>query len=305
MRFGVIGAGGVGGYFGARLANAGHQVGMVARGRHLAALREDGLRVQSILGDTTADVVATADPAELGVCDVVLVCVKAYDTEPVARLLHPLLGDTTTVISLQNGIDNEERLAAVIGPEHVVGGAAYIFSSITEPGVVAHTGGPARLVFGEMDGSRSGRVERLLAACRDAGIEAEVPPDMRVVLWTKFAFICATAGMTAAVRLPMGDIRDCDESWSMFGRIVAEVVELARAEEVPVAADAVEQVLRLCERVDAGAFSSLHHDLVAGHRMELEALHGTVVSRARSAGVAVPACEAVRAILSPWAARTA
>jgi 2-dehydropantoate 2-reductase len=303
MKVAVVGAGGVGGYFGGRLAQSGHDVHLIARGPHLAALQRDGLRVRSVKGDFAVPVPATDEPARIGPCDAVLFCVKSYDTEAVAGRLKPLLGEDTAVVSLQNGIDNEEKMAAVIGPSRVVGGAAFIFSAIVEPGVIAHTGGPARILFGELDGRRSDRVEKLLAACREAGIDADVPPDIRVVLWTKFAFICATAGMTAAVRLPLGDIRECAESWEMFQRVLTEVVALARAEGVPLGDDVVTQQLRFAAGLPPDSYSSLHHDLVTGRQMELDALHGTVVRRARRAGVPTPASEAVYAILRPWQLR--
>jgi 2-dehydropantoate 2-reductase len=304
MRIAVVGAGGVGGYFGGRLAQAGHDLHFIARGPHLAALQREGLRVRSVKGDFTADVRATDDPAEIGPCDAVLFCVKSYDTEEAAARLEPLLGEDTSVVSLQNGIDNEEKIAALVGPSRVVGGAAFIFSSIVEPGVIAHTGGPARILFGELKGSRTVRVEKLLAACREAGIDADIPPDIRVVLWTKFAFICAVAGMTTAVRLPLGDVRECRESWSMFQQIVTEVVTLARAEGVPLGDDVVAQQVGFAAGLPRDSYSSLHHDLVTGRRMELEALHGTVVRRAARGGVPAPASDAIYAILRPWALRT-
>jgi 2-dehydropantoate 2-reductase len=303
MRIAVIGAGGVGGYFGGRLALAGNDVVLVARGSHLAAVRERGLRVRSVKGDFTADVRASDDPAEFGPCEVVLFCVKSYDTEAAAARLGPLLGEDTAVVSLQNGIDNEEKIAAAVGAGHVLGGAAFIFSTIAEPGVVAHTGGPARIVFGERDGVRTERVEELLAACHNAGIDAEIPADIRVVLWTKLAFICAVAGMTSAVRLPLGEVRDCAESWGLFRRIVAEVAALADAEGVRLGEDVVEQQLRFAAGLSPESYSSLHHDLVNGRRMELEALHGAVVRRAARRGVPVPANEAIYAVLRPWALR--
>lgn len=303
MRVGVVGAGGVGGYFAVRLAAAGNDVRVLARGDHLDAIRSRGLRLRSVLGDAHAHLTAAEVPAELGVCDLVLFCVKAYDTAPAARLLGPLLGEQTPVLSLQNGVDNEEALAEVVGPERVLGGAAYIFSTISEPGLVAHTGGPARILLGELDGTRTERVERLLAVLADAGIDADAPADIRVALWSKLAFICATAGMTAAVRLPMGDIRGCDQSWGLFRQIVDEVVRLAQAEQIPLPPDTAEQVIGLAQQLDPGSYSSLHHDLVTGHRMELDALHGSVVRRAGRFGVDVPGCTAVHAILSPWAQR--
>ncbi|HEX2774228.1 MAG TPA: 2-dehydropantoate 2-reductase [Micromonosporaceae bacterium] len=303
MKIAVVGAGGVGGYFGGRLAQADHDVHLMARGPHLATIQREGLRVRSVKGGFTADVRATDHPAEIGPCDVVLFCVKSYDTDEAAARLGPLLTEETAVVSLQNGVDNEEKIATVIGPGRVVGGAAFIFSSIVEPGVIAHTGGPASILFGELDGNRTARVEKLLAACREAGIDADIPTDIRAVLWTKFAFICATAGMTAAVRLPLGDIRDCTESWAMFQRLFTEVVALARAEGVPIGDDVVARQLEFAASLPPDSYSSLHHDLVTSRRMELDALHGTVIRRAARAGVPVPASDAIYAILRPWELR--
>jgi 2-dehydropantoate 2-reductase len=303
VKLAVVGAGGVGGYFGGRLALGGHDVALLARGPHLAALRERGLQVRSAKGDFTVDVAASDEATDIGTVDVVLFCVKSYDTETAARWLMPLLRDDTAVVSLQNGIDNEEKIAAAVGPEHVVGGAAFIFSSLAKPGMISHTGGPARIVFGELTGERSSRVERLMEACREAAIDAEVPPDIRVVLWTKFAFICATAGLTAAVRLPLGEIRGSAESWRMFRRIVAEIVALAQAEGVPLGDDVVDAQVDFAASLEPGSYSSLYNDLVAGKRLELDALHGSVVRRAARRGLPVPANEAIYAILAPWALR--
>ena len=305
MKVVVIGAGGVGGYFGGRLATAGHEVSMVARGPHLAALSEQGLRVRSVKGDFSFDVPVAEDASAFGPCDVVLFCVKAFDTESAAGGLAPVMGPDTAVVSLQNGVDNEDQLAAALGAEHVVGGAAFIFSTITEPGVVTHTGGPARIVFGERDNRRSDRVERLLAACREAGIGADIAPDIGAVLWTKFAFICATAGMTASVRLALGDIRETPPAWAMFRDIITEVVQLAGLEGVALAEDVVEQQIHFATGLAADSYSSLYHDLTTGRRMELDALHGSVVRRAERLGLDVPACRAVHAILAPWARRNA
>jgi 2-dehydropantoate 2-reductase len=305
MKVLVLGAGGVGGYFGGRLAVAGHDVAMVARGPHLAALQEHGLRLQSVKGDVDVRIPVAEDPAAFGAVDVVLFCVKAYDTASAAAGLTPILGPETAVVSLQNGVDNEDLLATVLGSDHVVGGAAFIFSTITEPGVVTHTGGPARIVFGERDDRRTDRVEQLLAACLDAGIDAAIAPDISAVLWTKFAFICATAGMTASARLPLGDIRNSPPAWAMFRQIVSEVVDLARLEGVALRDEVVEQQVGFAATLPADSYSSLHHDLVTGRRMELDALHGSVVRRADGLGLAVPASRAVLAVLDPWARRNA
>lgn len=187
MKFAVFGAGGVGGYLGARLADAGHEVHLIARGEHLAALQSEGMRVESIFGDTAVKLPATDAPADIGPCDYVLFCVKAYDTRDAATELAPLLGEETAVVSFQNGVDNERWLTDAIGEDHVVGGVAYIFSTIGEPGVIEHTGGPARFVVGELDGRRTSRIEALDDALSESdGIDAVLADDIRVELWRKF-----------------------------------------------------------------------------------------------------------------------
>jgi 2-dehydropantoate 2-reductase len=303
MRIAVYGAGGVGGYFGGRLAQAGAEVHLITRGTHLQALRAHGLQVRSVKGDFTVRAPASDDPAEVGPCDYVLFCVKAFDTEPAAARLGPLLGEDTAVVSLQNGVDNEEKLASAVGQDHVMGGAAFIFAGIAEPGVIVHTGGPTSITFGELDGRITERAQRLLDCCQQASVAAELSPAIKTVLWAKLAFICAQAGMTAAVRLPIGEIRTVDAAWAAFRRLVAEVAAVAEADGVPVPPSAQQQALTLAQSVEPGSFSSLHDDLVAGRRMELEALHGFVVRRAAERGVPVPTTEAVYAILEPWAAR--
>ncbi|WP_336343366.1 2-dehydropantoate 2-reductase [Halalkalicoccus ordinarius] len=306
MRFAVFGAGGVGGYLGARLADAGHEVHLIARGEHLAALRSEGLRVVSVLGDAAVDLPATDDPADIGPCDYVLFCVKAYDTRDAATDLSPLLGEETAVVSFQNGVDNERWLADAIGEEHVVGGVAYVFSTIAEPGVVEHTGGPARFVVGELDGRRTDRIETLDRALSESeGIEAVLADEIRVELWRKFTFICAQAGMTATTRLPVGEIRETDASWAMYRRIMEEVAAVARAEGVDLPESTVAEWLDFARDLDPGMYSSLHYDLTHDKRMELDALHGSVVRHADDVGVDVPMNEAVDAILRPWADRTA
>lgn len=303
MRIAVYGAGGVGGYFGGRLADSGVDVHLVARGRHLAAIRDKGLRVRSVHGDFAVTVPATDDPAEIGPCDYVLFCVKTYDTGSAVARLRPLLGDDTAVVPLQNGVDAVEQLAAAVGPEHVLGGAAFIFAGVGEPGTVVHTGGPTSITFGELDGRSTARAQQLLEACHGAGFGAELSTDIATVLWGKLAFICAQAGMTATVRLPIGEIRATDAGWAAFERIVAEVAAVAAAEGHPLPAAAQQRTLELARAVEPGSFSSLHDDLVAGRRMELEALHGSVLRRAAAHGVPVPMTQAVYAILQPWAVR--
>ncbi|WP_122088134.1 2-dehydropantoate 2-reductase [Halalkalicoccus subterraneus] len=302
MEFAIFGAGGIGAYLGARLADAGHDVSLIARGEHLAALRSEGLRVESVAGDTAVDLPATDDPGEIGTVDYVLFTVKAYDTREATTDLDPLLGPETAVVSFQNGVDNERWIAEAVGESHVVGGVAYVFSTIESPGVVAHTGGPARFVYGELDGSRTDRIETLddaLSEC--AGVEAVLADDVRVELWRKFAFICAQSGMTAATRKPIGRIRETETSWRMYRRVVEEVVAVARASGVDVPADTVEEWVEFARDLDPEMYSSLHYDLVHEKRLELDALNGAVVRHAESTDVEVPMNEAVEAILRPWA----
>jgi 2-dehydropantoate 2-reductase len=303
VKVAVYGSGGVGGYFGGRLALAGADVHLIARGAHLEALRARGLRVSSTKGDFHVELPASDDPTDIGPCDYVLFSVKSFDTDAAAGRLGPLIRERTAVLSFQNGIDNEAKIARAVGPGHVMGGAAYIFSRIAEPGVVAHTGGPARIVFGEMDGVRSERAQEFLDACRKADIDAELADDMVQVLWDKFAFICAQAGMTAAVRLPIGEVRAVEESWAAFRRIVEEVRALAAAEGVELPGDTADRHARFAEGLEPTGYSSLYDDLSNGRRMELEALHGTIVQSARQHDIPVPVSETVYAILRPWAVR--
>ncbi|WP_226011531.1 ketopantoate reductase family protein [Halomicrobium salinisoli] len=306
MKVAVFGAGGVGAYFGGRLAQAGADVHLIARGDHLAALREDGLRVESVDGDFELDLPATDDPEEVGACDYVLFCVKSFDTAAAAEQARPLVGEDTAVVSLQNGLDNEGKLAAELGEDHVMGGVAYIFSTIESPGVIEHTGGPAEIVFGELDGERSDRVEALLATCESApGMEATLSENVESELWEKAALICAQAGMTATVRLPLGEIRETEPAWEMYQRLIEEVISVAAASGLDLPYDLREQWTSFAADLDPDSYSSLHYDMTHGKPMELEALHGAVLERAAEHGVDVPMTEAVYAVLSPWARRNA
>ncbi|WP_435184620.1 2-dehydropantoate 2-reductase [Halobellus sp. EA9] len=306
MKVAVYGAGGVGGYVGGRLAQAGAEVHLIARGAHLDALREAGLRVESVEGDFAVDLPATDDPAEIGPCDYVLFTVKSFDTEAAARNLAPLVGEDTAVVSLQNGVENESILADEIGAEHVMGGVAYVFSTIGEPGVIEHTGGPTSFTVGELDGSRTERAERLAEWFERAdGMDVELSESVRTEIWEKAAFICAQAGMTAAVRLPLGEVRRHEESWSMYRRLFEEVCEVGRAAGTDLTEETVEEWMAFAEGLEGDAYSSLHYDLTHGKRMELEGLHGAIIRRAREHDIAVPMNEAVYAILTPWAARNA
>lgn len=301
MRIAVFGAGGVGGYFGGKLAKSGVDVSFLARGPHLAALRDNGLLVRSTHGDFALESVqATEEPDEIGPVDYVLITVKSDQTEAAAMAAKPLLHGETVVLSLQNGVDNEDKLAAIVGPERVVGGAAYIFATIEQPGVIAHTGGPAALKVGELAGGRSERVERFVAAGTSAGFAIDQTEDIKATLWSKFAFICAQAGTTAAVRLPIGEVRTSPAARELFRRIVDEVCAVARAEGVDLPNDLSDKHVAFADGLGSGDYSSLHYDLTHGKPMELEALLGEVVRRGEQTRVSTPMSEALYAVLQPW-----
>jgi 2-dehydropantoate 2-reductase len=300
VKIGVIGTGGIGGYYGASLARAGAEVALIARGEHLAAIQDRGLRVRSDDSDFTVRLAASDDPAEIGSCDAVIFSVKSYDTIQAAGLLEPLLKPDTAVLSLQNGVDNEEKIAARIGPEHVLGGVSFILAHIAEPGVVEQVGSVRRVVFGELDGSRTERAERLLTEFRGAGIDTDLADDIRAVLWDKFAYLCALAGLTAVTRLPIDTLLAVPESRELFRSMVGEVALVARAEGVTLADDIVDQKTAFAESLGPDSFSSLHHDLVTGHRLELDALHGEVVRRAARHQISVPVSKTIYALLRPW-----
>jgi 2-dehydropantoate 2-reductase len=300
VRVAVVGAGGIGSYFGGRLAHTGDDIHLLARGRRLRAIRDNGLRISGVRGEFAVALPATDDPADIGPCDIVLFCVKSYDTEGAVDLLPPLLHATTAVVSLQNGVDNEEKIAARIGPGRVLGGVSFILAHIAEPGVIEQTGTVLRTVFGELDGSRSERAEQLLAEFQGAGIDSDLTDDIQAVLWDKYAYLCALAGLTAATRLPIGELLRVPESRELFRRMIAEVAEVALAEGVMLDDDIVDQKTAFSEQLEPESFSSLHHDLVTGHRLELDALHGELTRRAARHGISVPVSETIYALLRPW-----
>lgn len=301
MRIAVLGAGGIGGYYGARLAEGGADVALIARGEHLAALRRDGLHLRSPLGDEDLTLPATDAPWELGEVDAVLVTVKSQDTRDAAQMLEPLVGPSTAVVSLQNGLGNEELLAETVGAEHVLGGVCYLLATIREPGVIEHVGGPATVVFGELAGGRSERAEALHHAFVAGGVDARVSEDVRVDLWTKFSFIVALAGMTAATRLPIGTIRSSPPAWELFRRLLREVAAVAAAEGVELDDEVLARHEQLAHDFEPDVRSSLHHDLSHGKPLELDALHGELLRRARAHGVDVPVTEVVHGLLAPFA----
>jgi 2-dehydropantoate 2-reductase len=304
MRIAVLGSGAVGGYYGARLAEAGHDVTFLARGAHLAAIRERGLTIQSSNGDAVVRARAEQDPARIGPVDLVLVTVKTYDNETALPLLAPMLGDSTAVLSLQNGVDSIDEVAAVVGASAVLGGAAYIATAVVEPGVIRQTGVHQSIAFGEVFGARPAltpRVERCRDVFASAGIEVQASVDGRVPLWEKLIYLAPFSGFTGAMRLPTGSIRDDPEIRAWFLEAVREVERLARAEGVEVARDMPARVTRYLDDVPASMRSSLLIDLTRGSRIEVEALQGSVVRRGRARGVATPIMTTLYTLLKPHA----
>src|ERR1700761_6689670 len=233
MRIAVVGAGGVGGGFGAALAKAGGDVTFIARRAHLAAMKSEGLRIHSPRGDThLVPTQATDDPASIGKVDIVLFCVKLWDVESAGAAIRPLVGPGTAVIPLQNGIDAADRLIPVLGVGAVMGGVAQISATIAEPGLIRQTGTFMRLVFGELAGGKSARGEAFLGLCRQAGFDAAHSDQVMTELWLKFILLATNAAITAATRTPIGKLRDDPDIAPLFERASAEVAAIGRARGV-------------------------------------------------------------------------
>jgi 2-dehydropantoate 2-reductase len=302
MRVTVMGSGGTGGYFGGLLARAGEDVTFIARGAHLEAIRSKGLTVRSrLVGDFTIPARATDDPREGGPADLVLFCVKAYDTESAAERLRPAVGPDTVILPVQNGIDSAESIGRVVGPGHVVGGLAEVSSVVEAPGLINQSAGPGAIQLGEPDRPPSPRTHRIADVLNRAGIRTQVRPDMRVALWEKFVLICGLSGLTALTRLPLGAILACPETRSLFRQTMEETEAVGRAEEVALPGGIVDQKVRFFEAANPAVRGSLYYDLAAGRRLEIETLNGTVVRLGRERRVPTPANFAIYAALKPYA----
>ena len=290
MRFGIIGTGGVGGYFGGLLARAGLPVCFIARGSHLQALKEHGLTVDSVEPGrfNVRDAVFTSDPAEAGPCDVILYCVKTPSNDTTIHLLGPMMGPDSVVISLQNGVDNGELLAREYGEDRVMEGAAYVFSTITAPGKIHQTGGPRRIVFGRLGGGASARGEAIVDSMQQGGVTAHLSFDIRVELWNKFILICAVSGMTALTRRPLGEILGYDGTARMARDVMREVYQLALAMGIPLEPEADATNYHFMAQQHPSSKGSMCHDLEAGRRLEIDSLCGYVSRMSRVHGVATP-----------------
>lgn len=294
-----MGSGGVGGYFGGLLARGGEDVTFIARGAHLEAIQKNGLQVRSAVGEFHVRPKATHDPAAVGPVDLVLFCVKAYDTEAAGQQVRPMIGPQTTVLCLLNGVDNEEKLEAILGEDHVIAGVVHILSTISAPGVISQTAGPRSIKLGEKDGRITPRVERILSVLKGAGIQAEISTQIQVDLWEKFLFICAHGGVTALGRLSVGEILACPETAVFYRGVMEEVAAVGRAKRVALPADAVDRALAFARGLQPGMRSSLAHDLSQGNRLEVETLAGSVVRYGREVGVPTPFSFAIYACLKP------
>ncbi len=301
MKIAVIGAGGVGGTFGAALAQAGADVWFLARGAHLDAMRTDGLRIASARGDThLVPTQASDDPAAIGRADVVLFCVKLWDVESAGERIRPIIGPGTAVIPLQNGIDASDRLIPVLGAGAVMGGVAQVSATIEKPGVVRQTGTFMRLVFGELNGERSARGEAFLALCRKAGFDADLSDQIRTELWLKFIVLATNSAITAATRLPFGRLRGDADVMGLFEAATKEVVAVGRAAGVPLPEDAAQRNMSFLAGAPPAMMASMAHDLIKGNRIELPWLSGKVVSMGRELGVPTPVHAVLYAVLKPY-----
>ncbi len=298
MKVVIVGAGGVGGYFGARLAAAGVDVVFVARGRHFDAIRDNGLSVKSELGDVhVKSATVVSDLAQVDQADIVLVAVKLWDTEEVAQALKPLADHGAAIISFQNGVQKDTVLQQHLPRESIVGGVSYIASVIAEPGVIKHSGTMQRLAFGEYGGRKTSRVTAFLDACRSAGIDSDMTDSIENLIWQKFVFLVGLSGTTTTMRQPIGPIRENQRTRAFLQDVMREVVMIARARSVMLPEDYADDRLAFCDTLPATMTSSMHNDLEEGRRLELPWLSGAVVELAKSTGAEVPLNRAIEDIL--------
>jgi 2-dehydropantoate 2-reductase len=300
MKILIAGSGGVGGYYGGLLAQSGNDVTFLARGEHLRAIRERGLQVKSVHGDFTVfPAQATDTPAEVGPVELILFCTKTYDTEHVAEALRPCVGADTAIISLQNGVDAAERIGAILGMEHVLGGATWISSAVEAPGVIRQFSQFRRIVFGELDGSITLRAQAIYQTLSATGATVELSENILSVLWTKFVFIAAVSGISSLTRLEMGEFRHVPETRALMTALMREVEALARAQNIALDADVVEKSLAFVDAAAPNIKSSMQRDVESGRRTELESMIGVICRKGREWNVPTPVADFVYAALLP------
>lgn len=299
MRIAIMGSGGLGGYFGARLVQGGAaEVHFVARGQHLEAMRRDGLRIAGPEPLHAARVNATDNPREIGVVDVVMFCVKLWDTESAIEQIRPMVGPATAIVSFQNGVLKDQYLRAAFDARQVMGGVGYVATAIESPGVIRQTGPMQRLLFGEFDGSRSARGEALLAACLAGGIKAELSTDIVREIWQKYVFLVALSGTTTTIRKPIGPIRSNPQTRAFLFDVMQEVIAVGRAHGVALPDDFGQGRLQFADGLSPDMTSSMHHDLQRGNRLEVRWLSGGVVELGAAKGVPTPLNRAIADILA-------
>ena len=305
MRIAVMGAGSIGGYFGGMLARGGQQVTLIARGEHLAAIREQGLQIHTDAAQLTIscsdNLRATADPAAAGIADLILLTVKTYQNPAAIPALLPMVGTDTIILCLQNGIDSYQAAAAAAGLEKVLPGAAYIEADRPAPGIIRQSGSVVRIVFGEPAGGWSERGKVIRDTMEQAGIPAEFSPDIQQVLWSKFLFIATMAGVTSLSRETMADLMPRPEWRRVIIACLREIAAVARAAGVNLPATSVDDTLAYIEGSLADLQASMHTDLMAGRPLELEALNGAVVRAGQAVKVPTPINDLIYAALKPYA----
>src|SRR5688572_6328663 len=300
MKIAFMGAGGVGGFYGGRLANAGYDVSFIARGEHLKALRQHGLTIENEPQGNIhlPRVTATDDPASLGVVDVVVMAVKLWDTENAAKFVKPLVGPNTTVVSFQNGVIKDDILRRAFGDAAVMGGVGYVATHISRPGVIHQTGTMQRVIIGEYDGTRSERVIALHRALLEAGITAEISDDIRRTLWEKYVFLVGLSGSTTTMRSTIGPIREHPQTRAFLLDLMRETVAVGRADGVNLPEHYADERMAFADTLPPDMNSSMHHDLASGNPLELPWLSGGVVTLGEKVGVPTPANRAVYDILA-------
>lgn len=300
MKIAVFGVGGVGGYFGGRLCESGQDVAFIARGAMLDALRREGLRIGSPKGDIALPkVTATSHPEEIGPVDFVLVGVKTWQVAEAARAMRLLVGEGTAIVPLENGVEAADQLVAVHGAEHVIGGTCRIVAKILGPGRIGHLGVEPYVAIGELDRTRSERVDRLADAFRAAGVTVETPDDIHVAIWEKFLFIAAASGVGSVTRVPFGKLREVPESRALVERAMTEIAAVADARGVSLPGDAVSRTMKFFDGLPAESTSSMQRDIMEGRPSELTEHNGAVVRLGHELGVPVPVNEFLYAALLP------
>ena len=300
MKILIMGTGGVGGYYGGLLAQAGNDVTFIARGAHLYAIRHEGLKVHSVHGNfAISPANATDDPINVGPVDLILFSVKAYSTDEAAQAIRPAVGSHTVVLSLQNGIDAAEQIGKIVGVEHLIGGATWLSSAVEAPGVIRQVSQFRRIVLGELDGTRSERIQSIFEVLNNTGITVEISENILRLLWTKFVFISSASSFGSLTRLPIGEFRSIPETRAMIIGLMWEVETLARAQGITLDEDVVQKCLEFMDNAAPHIKASMQLDVESGHRTELESMVGVIGRKGRELGLPTPIADFLYAALLP------